>query len=322
LSPRTQDDYRKMAVKFRSEFGKTPVRFWKDPRSKKKLRKWRDKLSASSARQADYMWSFMSAVFSLAVSDGDLAVNPCAKGGRLYNGSRVDVIWTSPQVGAFLHQRRFAHMHLPDQPFRHPVQSLQVELLGGCVHRPPRSQSSREARPAATPSPAPSSALAQQRPARLPSLDRFRHRSGLARSLRRGVCRRRKLVSPHREQPTGNAFAPGNLGNVGAVLEALRHDPGLLLGRPLLSPTLPGDHLDARIGVAFMPSIKHGIRQGAPPTNSSCQALSQIGQAMTRWGPLTGYDTIACRAEATRPPRETAPVGAVRGSPSRNWTGR
>jgi integrase len=62
---------------------------------------------------ADYMWSFMSAVFSLAVADGELSVNPCAKGGRLYDGSRVDVIWTSPQVGAFLHQRRFAHMHLP-----------------------------------------------------------------------------------------------------------------------------------------------------------------------------------------------------------------
>jgi integrase len=113
LSPRTRDDYRKMGVKFREKFGAVPIGFWKDPRSKKKLRKWRDKLSTTSARQADYMWSFMSAVFSLAVADGELSVNPCAKGGRLYDGSRVDVIWTSPQVGAFLHQRRFAHMHLP-----------------------------------------------------------------------------------------------------------------------------------------------------------------------------------------------------------------
>jgi hypothetical protein len=52
-------------------------------------------------------------VFTLAVNDGELIANPCAKGGRLYAGSRVEVIWTSPQVGAFLHQRRYAHMHLP-----------------------------------------------------------------------------------------------------------------------------------------------------------------------------------------------------------------
>jgi hypothetical protein len=38
-----------------------------------------------------------------------------------------------------------------------------------------------------------------------------------------------------------------------------------------------------------MPGIKHGIRHGSPPTISSCQAVSQIGRALTRWGPLTGY---------------------------------
>jgi WD40-like Beta Propeller Repeat len=57
--------------------------------------------------------AFDIAVFRLAVEDGELSVNPCAKGGRLYDGSRVEVIWSSPQVGAFLHQRRFAHIHLP-----------------------------------------------------------------------------------------------------------------------------------------------------------------------------------------------------------------
>jgi integrase len=113
LSARTQSDYQKMGVKFRAKFGRTPLRFWKDPRSRKKLRKWRDDLAKASARQADYIWSFMSAVFSLAVSDGDLSFNPCARGGRLYAGSRVEVIWTSPQVGAFLGQQRYAHMHLP-----------------------------------------------------------------------------------------------------------------------------------------------------------------------------------------------------------------
>jgi hypothetical protein len=71
--------------------------------------------------------------------------------------------------------------------------------------------------------------------------------------------RRRNLVSPHREQPAGNAIAPRHLGDVRTLLKALRHDPSLLLARPSPSPALPGDHLDATIGITFLPGIKHGI---------------------------------------------------------------
>ena len=46
------------------------------------------------------------------VESGDITVNP-GTGGRLYDGSRVEVIWTSPQVVAFLSERQYAHMHLP-----------------------------------------------------------------------------------------------------------------------------------------------------------------------------------------------------------------
>lgn len=59
------------------------------------------------------MWTLMSVVFRLAVRDGILTVNPCAGGEKLYSGSRVDVIWSSPQVGAFLRQRRYAYLHMP-----------------------------------------------------------------------------------------------------------------------------------------------------------------------------------------------------------------
>ena len=92
LAERTKSDYRKMGDAFRAKFGEVPIKFWHDPRSRKKLRKFRDKLAVASPRQADYMWSFMSAVFSLAVDDGELPVNPCARGGRLYAGTRVDKI--------------------------------------------------------------------------------------------------------------------------------------------------------------------------------------------------------------------------------------
>jgi hypothetical protein len=48
------------------------------------------------------MWSFMSAVFSLAVDDGGLAVNPRLRGGRLYDGTSVEKIWSQTQIDATL----------------------------------------------------------------------------------------------------------------------------------------------------------------------------------------------------------------------------
>src|SRR5260370_36838540 len=77
------------------------------------LRRWRDELSVTSPRQADYTWAIMSAVFKHGIQYGDITTNPCALGGRLYDGSRVDVIWTPPQVGAFLPQTQYDQLHLP-----------------------------------------------------------------------------------------------------------------------------------------------------------------------------------------------------------------
>jgi integrase len=59
------------------------------------------------------MWSFMSAVFSLAVDDGELAVNPCTRGGRLYAGTRVEKIWSQDQIDAMLKVEGYKHLRLP-----------------------------------------------------------------------------------------------------------------------------------------------------------------------------------------------------------------
>jgi hypothetical protein len=53
LAKRTQEDYHGLAKKFAAKFGSTPIKFWKDPRSRGKLRKWHDSLAAASPRQAD-----------------------------------------------------------------------------------------------------------------------------------------------------------------------------------------------------------------------------------------------------------------------------
>jgi integrase len=113
LSPRTQSDYRKKLTDIEKKFGTMPLAACELKESRGVLRRWRDELSVTSTRQADYTWSVMSAVFNHGIQYGDITTNPCALAGRLYDGSRVEVIWTSPQVGAFLHQTQYAHMHLP-----------------------------------------------------------------------------------------------------------------------------------------------------------------------------------------------------------------
>ena len=73
------------------------------------------------------------------------------------------------------------------------------------------------------------------------------------------ICRRRELLTPDRKQPAGNAVPSCHLRNVGALLEALRYDPRLLLGRPPAPLTLPRNNLDPSIRIIFLPGIKHGI---------------------------------------------------------------
>jgi integrase len=73
---------------------------------------WRDELAMISRRQADYAWVVLALVLAWALDRGDITANPCEKGGRLYQGSRADIIWTNPDIEAFLaHAPR--HLHLP-----------------------------------------------------------------------------------------------------------------------------------------------------------------------------------------------------------------
>ena len=113
LSPRTRSDYKKKLIEIEAKFGAMPLAACERKETRGVLRRWRDELSVKSARQADYTWSIMSAVFKHGIQYGEISTNPCALGGKLYDGSRVEVIWSSPQVGAFLHQRQYAHLHLP-----------------------------------------------------------------------------------------------------------------------------------------------------------------------------------------------------------------
>jgi len=53
----------------------------------------------------------LARVLSWSMDRGLVAANPCARGGRLYRGSRAEKIWTDADEVAFL-ERAPAHLHL------------------------------------------------------------------------------------------------------------------------------------------------------------------------------------------------------------------
>jgi integrase len=94
LADRTKEDYGKKIALIEREFGDFPLAALAAPRTRGKFKEWRDELAKRSKRQADYAWVVLARVLSVAKDRGKITVNPCEKGGRLYSGSRRDVVWS------------------------------------------------------------------------------------------------------------------------------------------------------------------------------------------------------------------------------------
>ena len=47
----------------------------------------------STPRKADYAWTTLARVLSVAKDRGRIPVNPCERGGRLYEADRKDKVW-------------------------------------------------------------------------------------------------------------------------------------------------------------------------------------------------------------------------------------
>jgi integrase len=112
LAERTRSDYVKLIKGIEKELGEFPLAGLTDRRTRGIFMAWRDKLAAKSRRQADYAWQVLARILSWAHNRGLVLANPCARGGRLYRGSRVDKIWTADDEAAFLRSAP-AHLHLP-----------------------------------------------------------------------------------------------------------------------------------------------------------------------------------------------------------------
>ena len=112
LRPRTQSDYIKQVKLIDQEFGDFPIKALAARKSRGVFMDWRDKLAIRSARQADYAWTVLARILSWAKDRGKATVNPCERGGRLYNGTGVDFVWTLEDEAAFLASAP-RHLHLP-----------------------------------------------------------------------------------------------------------------------------------------------------------------------------------------------------------------
>jgi hypothetical protein len=109
---RTRIDYVKQIKIIEAEFIDFPLSALSDRRTRGVFRAWRDRLAAKSRRQADYAWVVLARVLSWGIDRGLINDNPCARGGRLYRGSRAEKIWSADDEGAFL-KHAAAHLHLP-----------------------------------------------------------------------------------------------------------------------------------------------------------------------------------------------------------------
>jgi integrase len=111
LAERSRTDYTRMIKIIEREFADFPLSAMADKRTRGIFKAWRERLAIASRRQADYAWTVLARVLSFGMDRGLVAANPCARGGRLYRGSRAEKIWTADDEAAFL-QRAPSHLHL------------------------------------------------------------------------------------------------------------------------------------------------------------------------------------------------------------------
>jgi integrase len=112
LAPRSRSDYVGKIKLIEKAFGDFPLSAMTDGRTRGIFKAWRECLALSSRRQADYAWVVLARILSFGMDRGLVAANPCARGGRLYRGSRAEKIWTEADEAAFL-ERAPSHLHLP-----------------------------------------------------------------------------------------------------------------------------------------------------------------------------------------------------------------
>ena len=96
-SKRAYDGYLKL---IEGKFGSMPIGAIEDKRVRGDFKEFRDSFS-DTPRKADYVWTTIARVLSVAKDRGKIAVNVCERGGRLYESDRSEIVWTAEDIRVF-----------------------------------------------------------------------------------------------------------------------------------------------------------------------------------------------------------------------------
>ncbi|MEH2510182.1 integrase [Nitrobacteraceae bacterium AZCC 1564] len=102
LSEKTKKDYLRYIKLIEDEFGDMPLEAVEEPGARGEFKSWRDGM-ADNPRKADYAWTVLARIFSVAKDRGRISINPCERGGRLYeSGDRLDKVWSEGSIGRMM----------------------------------------------------------------------------------------------------------------------------------------------------------------------------------------------------------------------------
>jgi integrase len=108
----TRRSYIALIKRIEKKFSDFPLSALTDRRTRGIFKEWRDLIAATSGyRQADYTWSVLARVLSWGLDRGLILKNPCERGGRLYQATRNEKIWTDDDEAIFL-KHAPEHLHL------------------------------------------------------------------------------------------------------------------------------------------------------------------------------------------------------------------
>ena len=100
LSEKTQKDYRRYLKLIEEEFGTMALAVVEHRKARGEFKSWRDTM-ADRPRVADYAWTTLARVLSVAKDRGTITVNVCERGGRLYEADRAEIIWQAAHIKEF-----------------------------------------------------------------------------------------------------------------------------------------------------------------------------------------------------------------------------
>ena len=101
LADTTRKAYASYIKLIENEFGDMPIAALEQRQVRGVFKEWRDSFAATP-RKADYAWTTLARILSVAKDRGKIGVNPCERGGRLYDGDRSESVWSDAALGMML----------------------------------------------------------------------------------------------------------------------------------------------------------------------------------------------------------------------------